>query len=229
MEPTFGHQFKTGLAAVSAAALLSIAMSGQALAQSQGGAQPVLPEDPPAAGYGGQGPAASDLRYSWLPYTTSGYVGISVGKGELHTSCVAGLSCEDPDTSGKVYTGGMFNPYLGIELGYIQWGDAEHNGGKQKARGVNAMLTGFVPLGPMFTLVGKVGTTYGWTKSAPAVGVVAPAGSADAFALAYGAGVSFDFTRNWSVTLDWERHKLKFQNEGRKDVDLATLGVKYRF
>lgn len=214
MRQTSAKHFKLKLATASTAAWLSIAMAAPAMAQSQG------PDS---------GPTASELRYSWLPYTTSGYVGASIGQGELNTSCVPGLSCEDPDTSGKIYTGGMFNPYLGMELGYIQWGDADRNGGTQKARGVNAMLTGFVPLGPMFTLVGKVGATYGFTKSKPVVGLVAPSGSEDAFALAYGAGLSFDFTRNWSATLDWERHDLKFAGEGRKDVDLTTVGLKYRF
>ena len=203
MRQTSANHFKLKLATASTAALLSIAMAAPAM--------------------------ASALRYSWLPYTTSGYVGASIGRGELHTSCVTGLSCEDPATSGKIYTGGMFNPYWGMELGYIQWGDADRNGGTQKARGVNAMLTGFVPLGPMFTLVGKVGATYGFTKSKPVVGLVAPSGSEDAFALAYGAGLSFDFTRNWSATVDWERHDLKFAGEGRKNVDLTMLGIKYRF
>ncbi len=228
MKPTSVTPFRFRLASASAAALLSMGMASNALAQSQGGAMPNLPEDPPAAGYD-SGPTAGGLRESWLPYTTSGYVGASIGQGEYNTSCLAGTTCDDPDTSGKVYTGGMFNPYLGIELGYIQWGDADRNGGTQRARGVNAMLTGFVPLGSMFTLVGKVGTTYAWTKSMPGSAFVAPAGSEDNFALAYGVGFSLDFTRNWSATLDWERHDLKFAGEGRKDVDLTTLGIKYRF
>jgi len=41
--------------------------------------------------------------------------------------------------------------------------------------------------------------------------------------------LSFDFDRNWSATLDWERHQLKFEGSDRKDVDLTTLGIKYRF
>jgi OOP family OmpA-OmpF porin len=203
-----GFSVPAGLAAVSAAVLLGLGMS-PAWAQSSS--------------------SSSDMRYSWLPYTTSGYVGGSLGTGELHTDCVPGLSCDDPKTSGKIYTGGMFNPYLGVELGYVQWGDADRNGGTTKVRGVNAMLTGFLPLGPMFTLVGKVGTTYGWSKVSLGTGVDAPSGSVNGFGLAYGGGLSFDFDRNWSATLDWERHQLKFEGSDRKDVDLTTLGIKYRF
>ncbi|RZI84480.1 MAG: porin family protein [Rubrivivax sp.] len=225
--PTFGLPARAAaLAALAALALGSTPAWSQSTRSSMG--QEPLPSEPTAVGYN-SGPTVSDVRYSWLPYTTSGYVGGAVGAGKVDTTCVAGQTCEDPDTSGKVYTGGMFNPFLGVELGFVQWADAARNGGNVSARGVNAMLTGFVPLGTMFTLVGKVGTTYGWTKTTLGPGVVAPSGSVNGFGLAYGAGASFELNRNWSITLDWERHNLKFKNNDRQDVDLTSLGLKYRF
>lgn len=187
-----------------------------------------LPSEPTAAGpatYGGYDPA----RESWIPYTSSGYIGISGGKPDLKTGCVAGLSCEDPDSAWSIFLGGQFNPYLGLQLGYLQLQDAERNGGDTKVRGVNISLTGAVPLGSNFSLNGRVGGTYGWTKTSVGTLVPAPSGNEEGFGVAYGVGASWDFDRHWSVTLDWDRHRLKYAGDQKKDTDIASIGLRYRF
>ncbi|MGC4061511.1 MAG: hypothetical protein QM749_11985 [Aquabacterium sp.] len=50
-----------------------------------------------------------------------------------------------------------------------------------------------------------------------------------ALASPYGAGLSWDFTRNWSATLDWDRHHLKYAGDQKENTDVATIGLKYRF
>jgi hypothetical protein len=192
------------------------------------GDQMPLPTEPTAAGaagYGGYDPA----RESWIPYTSSGYIGISGGKPDLKTDCVAGQNCEDPDSAWSVYLGGQFNPYLGLQLGYLQLQDADRNGGDTKVRGVNISLTGAVPLGSNFSLNGRLGGTYGWTKTSVGAGVPAASGSEEGFGVAYGVGASWDFDRHWSVTLDWDRHRLKYAGDQKKDTDIASIGLRYRF
>ncbi|MGC4061510.1 MAG: hypothetical protein QM749_11980 [Aquabacterium sp.] len=90
------------------------------------------------------------LRSSWLPYTTAGYIGLSVGNGKLNMACAPGLSCDDPNGAVSIYTGGMFTPYFGIQLGYFQLGNADRNGDTTKVSGVNLVLTGLAPARQQF-------------------------------------------------------------------------------
>lgn len=220
------------------AAAIAVAMSaGAPSARAQGqeqitpnssGTMQALPTEPTAAGYNAS-PSASDARESWLPYTTAGYIGLSLGNGKLDTVCVAGQTCEDPSGAVHLYLGGMFTPYVGIQLGYFRLGDTDRNGGTVKVSGANLVLTGVAPLGYAFSLVGRVGGTYGWTETSVGLGVPAPAGDRTGFGASYGAGLSWDFNRNWSATLDWDRHHLKFAGDDRKKLDVATIGLKYRF
>ena len=184
-----------------------------------------LPNEPTAAGPG----AGYGSGYSWLPYTTSGYVGLSIGAADIDSSCAPGTQCDDPDGAIHIFTGGMFNPNFGLQLGYFRLNDADRNGGKTKISGVNLVLTGIAPLTNTFSLVGRVGGTYGWTDVSAAPGVVTATGDETGFGAAYGVGVAWDFNRNWSVTLHWDRHHLKFPGDDKKNTDIATIGFKYRF
>src|SRR5512133_1299548 len=78
-------------------------------------------------------PSATDAaygnRYSMLPYTRSGYVGINLGSSDYDTPCGSVGGCDNTDLAGKIYTGGMINRYLGVELGYLHMGEADRAGG----------------------------------------------------------------------------------------------------
>lgn len=182
-----------------------------------------LPTEPTAAGY------SSSEGYSWLPYTTRGYVGIGFGSGNIDTDCIAGQNCDNANGAVSVYTGGMFNENFGIQLGYFRLGDADRNGGTTKVSGASLVLLGVAPLGTNFSLVGRVGGTYGWTETSVGVGVPAASGDEHGFGATYGVGVAYDFDRNWSVTLDWDRHHLKYAGDQKSNTDVATIGFKYRF
>jgi len=187
-----------------------------------------LTYDPPAAG-GGYG---SGTSYSWLPYTTRGYVGINVGQAKYEESrCVAGFDCDDTsDRAFKVYTGGMFNEFFGLEVAYINTGSVERAGGDTKAHGLNVSLTGQVPInGDMAAVFAKVGGTYGWTKTETNALSGAPEGDESGGGVSYGVGARVNFNANWAIVLEWERHEFKFEGDRDDDVTLTTLGVQYRF
>lgn len=164
--------------------------------------------------------------YSLLPGTTRGYVAANIGRAEFDTSCA--FNCDDPDISGKFVTGGSWSQVIGIELGYIYFGSATRNGGDTDAQGVNLSLVGNLPIGDVFNVFAKVGTTYGWTDVSAAPGFGFASGSDSGFGLSYGAGVGFDLNRNWTLLAEWEQHRLKFVS-GRDEVSLLSVGVKYRF
>jgi OmpA-OmpF porin, OOP family len=198
-------KLKTTLAAVAVAAALPM------LAQAQSARSPMT--------------SSTAESYSLLPGTTRGYVAGSLGRAEFDTFC--NLNCDDPDISGKVVTGGSWSDIVGLEVGYIYFGSANRNGGDSDAQGVNFSLVGNLPIGDVFNVFAKVGTTYGWTDVSVAPGF-GRSGTDNGFGLSYGLGVGYDLNRNWTVIGEWEEHRLKFVGS-RDEVSLLSVGVKYSF
>jgi OOP family OmpA-OmpF porin len=165
---------------------------------------------------------------SWIPYTASGYVGFNLGRAEFDTPCGAGLSCDESNTAWRLYTGGNFNQWLGIQFGYLNTGEADRNGGTTRAQGVNLSVVGTFPVSQSFEVFGKAGATYGRTKTTAVGGAPVTAGNKSGWGGSLGVGVAFNFNRNWTAVLEHERHQFRFVN-GREGVDLTSLGVKYRF
>jgi OmpA-OmpF porin, OOP family len=60
-------------------------------------------------------------RYSWIPFTTHGYVGASVGESNFDIDCASGFSCDRKATGFKVFTGGRFHDVIGLELSFWNW------------------------------------------------------------------------------------------------------------
>lgn len=168
--------------------------------------------------------------YSLLPYTRRGYVGINLGRPEYDNDCgVTGFACNDPNLSGRIYTGGLFNDNFGLELAYLNMGRAERAGGTTRAEGLNLSLIGRMPLGAAFSIFAKGGVTYGRTKVSTDGASGVPAGNDSGWGGSYGGGLSFDLAANSSVVLEWERHDFHFVNEGRQPVTSTTVGYVHRF
>ncbi len=174
--------------------------------------------------------SGSSGDYSLLPYTRRGYVGVNLGRPDFSLSCGGGgLACDDPNVAGKVYTGGMFNDFLGLEVGYLNMGGADRAGGKTRAHGANISLVGRLPVASSFSLFGKVGTTYGRTKvsTQPLSGI--EGGKDRGWGASYGAGLSYDLNAKSSIVLEWESHDFHFAGEGREAVRNTSLGYVHRF
>jgi predicted porin len=56
-----------------------------------------------------------------------------------------------------------------------------------------------------------------------------PVGDEDGFGLSFGAGVQYDFTPEWGVVAQWDRHHMKLTGRDRENVDALSVGVKYKF
>ncbi|MGQ5525059.1 outer membrane beta-barrel protein [Chitinimonas sp. PSY-7] len=176
--------------------------------------------------YGGEDNAKS---YSWIPYTSYGYVGVNLGKSNYDAPCQPLFDCKNPKFGGKIYTGGLFSRVFGMEVGYVNVGKADRNGGQSKAHGANISLVGNLPIGDKFNVFGKVGGTYGWTKTTASPLLVGyQTGKHSGAALTYGAGLGFDIDRQNQILLEWDRQKFKFK-DGDHAVNLYTAGWKYKF
>src|SRR5262245_20751628 len=156
---------------------------------------------------------------SWLPWTHNGYWGINLGKPDYDRGG------NDPSLGGKLYTGGQINKRLGLEFGYENMGTLERNGGDVDAQGLNLSLVGTVPLDNSFDIFGKLGATYGWTDTD---GTTGRNGDEDGLGGSYGVGAGLRVSRNTKLLLEWERHDFRFVG-GKSDVDMVSLGLKFRF
>lgn len=170
----------------------------------------------------------NETGYSLIPYSSSGYVGINVGRPDYDLACVGGFSCSDSSTSFNLYTGGMFNQYLGAEIGYVNLGKMRRGDGTSKAHGINLSLVGKLPLGA-FNIFGKVGTTYGRTEVTASALSGIPTGRASGWAGSYGAGVGYDLTPRSSIVLEWARYDMRFAGVGKREVNTTSLGYVHRF
>lgn len=169
-------------------------------------------------------------RRSWLPYTNNGYIGLNLGRSKYSTSCgSSAFGCDDSGNFGSVVLGGMFHPNFGAEIGYLNMGDSDRAGGTTRAQGLNLSLVGRAPLGSQFSVFGKLGTTYGRTRTSAAAGSGVQAGKDSGWGAAYGLGASWDFSPNWSATLEWQRHRFEFAGNRDDWVRATSLGVRYRF
>jgi OmpA-OmpF porin, OOP family len=171
--------------------------------------------------------AQGEGNYSLIPYSSQGYVGINAGQPKFDTPCVTGFACNNRTTSYKLYTGGMFNEFLGGELAYVDMGRVNRAGGKTNAYGFNLSVVGRMPVGAV-NLFAKAGTTYGRTRTNGTPGLITT-GKDKGWGGSYGLGVGFDVTRNSSIVLEWERHDFRFSGLGRQSVDSTSLGYMHRF
>lgn len=215
--------------------LAAALVSGAAVAQT-----PSVPANPSAerATPAQPGSSPSSMRvsntrsdsYSFLPWTRRGYLGINIGRSDYGDfNCGSGaFGCDDSGTRGHLYTGGLFNDWLGMEVGYLNEGSVGRGGGSTRSEGANLSLVGRVPLGA-FNAFAKVGTTYGRTRvSADALSGL-QAGRVRGWGGSYGVGVGFDFTPGSGVVLEWASHSLRVPEGGRRDVESLSLGYVLRF
>jgi OOP family OmpA-OmpF porin len=149
-------------------------------------------------------------------------VGGSLGSSHYKGDDIGGLATDRSDTGGKIYGGYSFTPNLGLELGYAQLGKFSSPAGELKARGTYLDAVGTVPLGNNFSALGRVGIFGGRAENSFT-------GTTDTGTnLKVGAGVQYDFDKNFGVRGEWERYR--FETGGTKaNTDMYSVGLNYKF
>ena len=77
-------------------------------------------------------------------------------------------------------------------------GKAVRAGGNTWARGLNLSVIGNLPIGDRFSVFGRVGGTYGWTKTESNTSSL-QSGKDRGVGLAYGLGINFNLSTNWGL------------------------------
>jgi len=166
-------------------------------------------------------------RTSFMPGTASGYIQLAGGNSKFDSDCLPGSTCSDKETAFKLAIGGLRSERVGLEVAYLNFGNAQTGDSTQDAQGLNLSLIGYYPFSSGFTLSGKIGGTYGYTDTDSSLPGDA-SGTEQGFGLGYGAGIGYRFNQHFELTLEWESHRFKFvQND--QDLEMATIGVKFHF
>jgi len=156
------------------------------------------------------------------------YVGASVGNASLDED-FDGLRINDDTTTFRLVAGWRFNDYFSLEGGYQDFGDFEQSvdgvdgpfTAKLSADGFVFGATGRASVSERFALTGRAGVFF-WNGTAE-INDVSQA-SPDDTNLYFGAGASFDVSKQLQMTGDWTRYDLESATS-----EVFSLGLQYHF
>jgi len=162
------------------------------------------------------------------PADTGFYVGASVGQA---TSGDCNLpSCDDSDTSYRVFGGYQFNRHLAVEGGYAPLGEVSGGNLKLETNAWDLVGVGIWPFNPQFSVYGKLGF---YSAEAKLSGTFS--GKKTSTDLTYGVGGQFNVTPNLGLRLEWQRYsgieapQVLNVGGGDTDIDTVNLGVLWKF
>jgi OOP family OmpA-OmpF porin len=156
------------------------------------------------------------------------YVGASVGQA-TSTDCNLS-SCDDKDTSYRVFGGYQFSRNLAVEGGYAPLGEVSGANATLETNAWDLVGVGIWPLNQQFSIYGKLGF---YNAEAKLSGVAS--GNKTTTDLTYGLGGQFNFSRNLGLRLEWQRYsgveapQAGAVGGGDTDIDTLNLGVLFKF
>ena len=155
---------------------------------------------------------------------------------------VNSLGDDNRSFGGKLFGGYQFNRYFGLEGGAFSLGKFGYDAtttpagtlhGEARVRGLNLDLVGTLPITGEFSVFGRAGLTYAEAKdrfsSTGLVVVNNPSPSERAMNWKAGVGLQYAFTPAWSLRAELERYRINDAVGNKGDIDMASIGVVYRF
>jgi hypothetical protein len=179
-----------------------------------------------AQSYTPSGPVAS----MFTPGTS--YLAFNAGTSDLSRPITA-FGVFGGEQQGQAYGVAMGNFFAGqnygVELAYSNFGSVNRYGGSTKVDGITLSLLGRLPVSANFNLLGKVGTTYSRTDVSTNAANSNLAGSERGFDWSYGLGGEFVINPQWSATLQYSEHFVKYPTTGNERISATTLGARYYY
>lgn len=161
-----------------------------------------------------------------------------LGSGLATTS----IDDNDRDRGFKLFGGYQVNKYFAVEAGYFDLGQfgfvantapAGSLSGNIKIRGLNLDAVGTLPITEKFSAFGRIGVAYAHTDGNFAgtgvVNVLNPSPSERDTNLKVGLGVQYAMTDALSLRAEIERYRINDAVGNKGDVDMASIGLVYRF
>lgn len=149
---------------------------------------------------------------------------------------------DDRDTGYKVFGGYRFNRNFALEGGYFNLGQFGYTAttlptgtltGEIKLQGLNLDLVGIVPITEKFSAFARAGVNSAEAKDTftgtGSVNVLDPNPSKRDTNYKFGLGLQYDFTESFAMRAEVERYRIDDAVGNKGDIDLALLGLVYRF
>ncbi len=158
------------------------------------------------------------------------YIGLNAGQSKFRNSSgFGGFASDSKDNSYGIYLGSYFTPYVGVELGYTDFGNVDRAGGNTEAKAGTVALVGKFPLSPSFNLLGKLGATYSRVNvsALPASGVAT--GGKSGWGPSYGVGAEYNFTQNVSAVVQYDEYRMSYPGGSKEKVNNTSVGVRFRY
>lgn len=195
---------------------------------------------------------AAPMAFAQIP---GPYVGISGGQTQATIDnknisaglagqgfATSGISNSDKDSGYKVFGGYQFGRYFAVEGGYFDLGKFGYTAttvpagtmnGAIKLRGLNLDLVGILPISDRFSLSARVGANYAEATDAfsgtGAVNVPIAGTTKSEANVKLGLGAQWDITPSLGVRAELERYRINDAIGSRGDVNMASIGLVYRF
>jgi OOP family OmpA-OmpF porin len=142
-----------------------------------------------------------------------------------------GYGEDDNDTAWKLFGGYQFHRNFSVEGGYFDLGRYDYGytapggAGNSRYQGLNLDLVGSVPFSDRFSAFARLGAA--WTRARSEFG-----GSSQTerdWGPKVGLGLEYALTQQLAVRGEWERYRVRDAFRGRGDIDVASIGLVYRF
>lgn len=178
-----------------------------------------------------------------LAEDAGGYFGVSAGQASASDYCsdTGGLtvtSCDDSDTSFRIFGGARITPNVGIEAAYVNLGTYTGSvSGFGPAVRVETELTGFtvqgvgmVPFGNEFSLMGRVGIIFWDLNSSASASFASASVGDDGTDIALGVGAQYKFARNFGLRADVDFYPdLGNSTTGEDNITAFSIGAVFSF
>ena len=184
----------------------------------------------------------------WYGGANVGRTGVTIDDARITSGLAAAgfqtnsISDRDRHTGYKIFGGYQINRNFAVEGGYFDLGKFGYTAsttpagtlsGDMRVRGLNLDLVGSLPLSERFSALGRIGLNYAQTKdnfsSTGAVLVTNPNPSERGANYKLGVGLQYALSDSWAVRGELERYRVKDGIGNRGHIDMASVGLVYRF
>jgi OOP family OmpA-OmpF porin len=193
------------------------------------------------------GMAVSSLTMAQAMPDAGWYLGGSLGQSQADLDCTGATSCDDKDSSWKIFAGYQMSRNLAVEFGYTSLGEVTASTPSFFLPGFGTIPSanisiessvwevsgvGSLPVADRFSFFGRAGLYMADTdvslRFAGPPGVVDD--SDDNIGLTLGFGARVDLTRNLGIRAEWQRYMdVSAGDFDESDVDVMALSLVWRF
>ena len=177
----------------------------------------------------GQSSATIDDERITSNLLSQGFTGVSIAD-------------DDRDTGFKIFGGYQFNRHFALEGGYFNLGEFGYTAttvpdgtmtGHIELQGVNLDAVGILPFTEKFSAFARIGVNYAEAEDTfvgtGSVIVTNPNPSKSDTNYKFGVGLQYDVTEALGLRLEAERYRIDDAIGNKGDIDLASIGLVYRF